>query len=127
MVADLWKMIMKILSKSNALAGLAFGVTVVTAIQQMGQKDPKSVSLVTAKSGFFSMGAVALIYLLLILLGAMSLGQFKLSPEGEATVAVRGVPKSGPIVAWIKTINVKANPVPSGNPRWYHALKASLD
>lgn len=28
------------------------------------------------------MGAVALIYLLLILLGAMSLGQFKLSPEG---------------------------------------------
>lgn len=66
----------------DALAGLAFGVTVVTAIQQMGQKDPKSVSLVTAKSGFFSMGAVALIYLLLILLGAMSLGQFKLSPEG---------------------------------------------
>ena len=66
----------------DALAGLAFGVTVVTAIQQMGQKDPKSVSLVTAKSGFFSMGTVALIYLLLILLGAMSLGQFKLSPEG---------------------------------------------
>ena len=66
----------------DALAGLAFGVTVVTAIQQMGQKDPKHVSLVTAKSGFFSMGAVALIYLLLILLGAMSLGQFKLSPEG---------------------------------------------
>ena len=32
----------------DALAGLAFGVTVVTAIQQMGQKDPKSVSLVTA-------------------------------------------------------------------------------
>ncbi|GAA2968324.1 branched-chain amino acid transport protein [Ligilactobacillus murinus DSM 20452 = NBRC 14221] len=66
----------------DALAGLAFGVTVVTAIKQMGYRDPKSVSLVTAKAGFFSMGSVALIYLLLIVLGAMSLGRFKLSEEG---------------------------------------------
>lgn len=66
----------------DALAGLAFGITVVTAIKQMGFRDPKSVSLVTAKAGFFSMGAVALIYLLLIVLGAMSLGRFSLSAEG---------------------------------------------
>ena len=49
----------------DALAGLAFGVTVVTA-----------------KAGVFGMGAVALIYLLLTLLGVQSLGKFKLSADG---------------------------------------------
>lgn len=67
----------------DALAGLAFGVTVVTAIKGMRQKQSeRQVSLVTAKAGMLSMGAVALIYLLLILIGAMSLGQFKLSADG---------------------------------------------
>ena len=66
----------------DALAGLAFGVTVVTAVRSMGQKDPKSVSKVVAKSGVVAMGAVALVYLLLILMGAMSLGHFKVSDNG---------------------------------------------
>lgn len=66
----------------DALAGLAFGVTVVTAVRSMGQKDPKSVSKVVAKSGVVAMGTVALIYLLLILMGAMSLGHFKVSDNG---------------------------------------------
>ncbi|MGQ5708882.1 branched-chain amino acid transport system II carrier protein [Lactobacillus sp. PSON] len=66
----------------DALAGLAFGVTVVTAIRLMGQKSSKDVSKVVAKSGVLSMGAVAVIYVLLIILGAMSLGRFKVSPDG---------------------------------------------
>src|SRR5699024_2308808 len=66
----------------DALAGLAFGVTVVTAVRAMGKKREKSVAAVTAKAGFFSMGAVAVIYLLLIVVGAMSLGRFKLSADG---------------------------------------------
>lgn len=66
----------------DALAGLAFGVTVVTAVRSMGQNNAKSVSKVVAKSGVVAMGAVALIYLLLILMGAMSLGHFKVSENG---------------------------------------------
>lgn len=66
----------------DALAGLAFGVTVVTAIRSMGQRSEKAVSKVVAKSGILSMSAIALIYLLLILLGAMSLGRFKVSADG---------------------------------------------
>ena len=66
----------------DALAGLAFGVTVVTAIKMMGKKDPNEVALVTARAGVFSMGFEALIYFALILVGAMSLGTFKVSADG---------------------------------------------
>lgn len=66
----------------DALAGLAFGVTVVTAVRQMGHRKPGDVAAVVAKSGLLAMGGVALIYLLLIVAGAMSLGKFKLSADG---------------------------------------------
>lgn len=66
----------------DALAGLAFGVTVVTAVRSMGQKNPKNASKVVAKSGVVAMSAVGFIYLLLILMGAMSLGRFKVSDNG---------------------------------------------
>jgi LIVCS family branched-chain amino acid:cation transporter len=69
-------------STMDALAGLAFGVTVVTAVCGMGQKDAKSVSKVVAKSGLLAVAAIGLIYLLLILMGAMSLGRFKVSDNG---------------------------------------------
>lgn len=66
----------------DALAGLAFGVTVVTAVRSMGQKNPKNVSKVVAKSGVVAVLAIGFIYLLLILMGAMSLGRFKVSDNG---------------------------------------------
>lgn len=66
----------------DALAGLAFGVTVVTAVRQMGKKKPGSVALATARAGVLTMVSIGLIYLLLILLGAMSLGKFKVSADG---------------------------------------------
>ena len=66
----------------DALAGLAFGVTVVTAVRSMGQKSAKSVSKVVAKSGVLAVSAIGFIYLLLILMGAMSLGHFKVSDNG---------------------------------------------
>ena len=66
----------------DALAGLAFGVTVVTAVRSMGQRSAKDVSRVVAKSGVLAVGAIAVIYLLLILMGAMSLGRFKVSADG---------------------------------------------
>lgn len=66
----------------DALAGLAFGITVVTAVRGMGQKDAKSVSKVVAKSGLLAVLAIGFVYLLLILMGAMSLGRFKVSDNG---------------------------------------------
>ena len=48
----------------------------------MGQKDAKSVSKVVAKSGLLAVLAIGFIYLLLILMGSMSLGRFKVSDNG---------------------------------------------
>lgn len=39
----------------DALAGLALGVTIVTAVNFMGQTDPNKAAWVTARAGFFSM------------------------------------------------------------------------
>ncbi|ETF13010.1 branched-chain amino acid transport protein [Lactiplantibacillus plantarum 4_3] len=52
----------------DALAGLALGVTIVTAVNFMGQTDPNKAAWVTARAGFFSMAFEGLIYVLLILL-----------------------------------------------------------
>ena len=66
----------------DALAGLAFGVTVVTAVNQLGKTNPLSNAKVTAKAGFLAEALVGLIYVVLIWLGATTLGQFKASADG---------------------------------------------
>lgn len=66
----------------DAPAGLAFGVTVVHAVRQMGQRKPGDVAKVVGKSGVVAMSMVAFIYVLLTVVGAMSLGRFKLSADG---------------------------------------------
>ncbi|KOY71938.1 branched-chain amino acid transport protein [Apilactobacillus kunkeei DSM 12361 = ATCC 700308] len=66
----------------DALAGLAFGVTVVTAVNQLGKTNPLSNAKVTAKAGFLAESLVGLIYVVLIWLGATTLGQFKASADG---------------------------------------------
>lgn len=66
----------------DALAGLAFGVTVVTAVRGLGLKRDRTVSAVTAKAGVLATAAIGLVYVLLILLGAMSTSHFTASAEG---------------------------------------------
>ncbi|WP_416353994.1 branched-chain amino acid transport system II carrier protein [Agrilactobacillus fermenti] len=66
----------------DALAGLAFGVTVVTAVKGLGVHKSSRVSLVTAKAGVFATGTIGLIYLGLIVMGATSLAYFKVSADG---------------------------------------------
>ncbi|MDF7668256.1 branched-chain amino acid transport system II carrier protein [Lactobacillus sp. ESL0703] len=66
----------------DALAGLAFGVTVVTAVRQMGKTTAKSNAKVTAKAGVLATGTIGLIYIALIWLGATTLNHYKLSPDG---------------------------------------------
>lgn len=69
----------------DALAGLAFGVTVVAAIRSLGKRKPNDIAVVTARAGLFSMSFEGVIYLLLIVIGAMSLGQFKVAANGGVT------------------------------------------
>ncbi|WP_195340811.1 branched-chain amino acid transport system II carrier protein [Lacticaseibacillus paracasei] len=66
----------------DALAALAFGVTVVTAVRCLGLKNDDDVAKSTAKAGVMATSWIGLIYVALILLGSMSLAHFKLSPEG---------------------------------------------
>ena len=66
----------------DALAGLAFGVTVVTAVRGFGLKRDSDVATVTAKSGVLAIALIGVVYVGLILLGAMSLGKFKVSADG---------------------------------------------
>jgi len=66
----------------DALAALAFGVTVVTAVRGLGLKNDDDVAKSTAKAGVMATSWIGLIYVALILLGSMSLAHFKLSPEG---------------------------------------------
>ncbi|WEV40756.1 branched-chain amino acid transport system II carrier protein [Lactobacillus sp. ESL0681] len=66
----------------DAPAGLAFGVTVVTAVRQMGKTTAKSNAKVTAKAGVLATAAIGVIYVGLIWLGATTLSHFKLSADG---------------------------------------------
>lgn len=66
----------------DALAALAFGVTVVTAVRGLGLKNDDHVAKATAKAGVMATSFIGLIYVALIVLGSMSLAHFKLSPEG---------------------------------------------
>lgn len=66
----------------DALAGLGFGVTIITALKYFGINDTKERSKAVAKVGAISMGLEAIIYIFLIALGASSLSYLKLSSDG---------------------------------------------
>ncbi|WP_347283824.1 branched-chain amino acid transport system II carrier protein [Lactobacillus taiwanensis] len=66
----------------DALAGLAFGVTVVTAIKELVNNNEKKVAKITAKAGLMAVIGIGIIYTLLIAVGAMSLGHFKITSDG---------------------------------------------
>ncbi|WP_413627468.1 branched-chain amino acid transport system II carrier protein [Fructilactobacillus vespulae] len=65
----------------DALAGLSFGITIITAIE-IFEKRTKQKSLAIAKVGSLTMGFEALIYTFLIALGAGSLSFTKVAADG---------------------------------------------
>ncbi|RWZ58021.1 branched-chain amino acid transport system II carrier protein [Halobacillus fulvus] len=56
----------------DALASLAFGIVVISAIRRQGIKDRVEIAKATWKSGLFAMGLMALIYGLITYMGASS-------------------------------------------------------
>lgn len=66
----------------DALAGLAFGVTVVTSVKELVNNNEREIAKITAKSGLIAVIAIGVIYTLLIIVGAMSLGHFEITSDG---------------------------------------------
>lgn len=71
----------------DALASLAFGITVITAIKSFGIRRPRTISFATAKSSILGLAGIALIYLSLTWLGATSLHHYSLAANGGTTLA----------------------------------------
>lgn len=71
----------------DALASLAFGIIVVTTLQQMGVKKNTTIAKDTVKSGLVSVAIMGIIYTCLALMGTMSLGTFSLGENGGFTLA----------------------------------------
>lgn len=70
----------------DALASLAFGITVITAVKQLGVTEQKEISLATAKGGSLGILSIGVIYIALILLGAQSVSTFGLAENGGITL-----------------------------------------
>ena len=66
----------------DAIAGLAFGIVVVSVIRQMGVQEDSAIAKDVLHSGILAGLLMALIYLLTILIGVQSLGQFEVSENG---------------------------------------------
>ena len=66
----------------DAIAGLAFGITVVNIIRSKGVKEDSGVAKDVLKSGVFAGLLMAVIYILTIIMGAQSRGLFGISENG---------------------------------------------
>lgn len=66
----------------DALAGLGFGVTIITALKLFGMTNNTMRSKAVAKVGAISMGVEAIVYIFLIALGASSLQYARLTENG---------------------------------------------
>lgn len=71
----------------DALASLAFGVVVIDSIKDLGINKPAQIAKETIKSGTISIILMGILYALLALIGAMSLGKLDLADNGGVTLA----------------------------------------
>lgn len=71
----------------DAIASLAFGITVITVIRNLGVTDETDVAFNTLKSGFFGCILMAIIYLLTTYMGTMSRGIFEISDNGAIALS----------------------------------------
>ncbi|MFV0560664.1 MAG: branched-chain amino acid transport system II carrier protein [Enterococcus sp.] len=71
----------------DALASLAFGIVIVSAIRNLGITKPNEIAKGTIKAGTISILAMGIIYTLLAYLGTFSIGAFSLSENGGIALA----------------------------------------
>ena len=66
----------------DILAALAFGITIVQVIKELGVEKPQDVAGATYRAGLFSSHLMAVIYALITLMGVFSRGVFATSENG---------------------------------------------
>ena len=71
----------------DTLAALAFGITIVQVLRQLGLRRPEDIAKGTCLSGVFSCLLMALIYALITWTGAQSRGAYPLSANGGIALA----------------------------------------
>ena len=71
----------------DTLAALAFGITIVQVLRQLGLGRPEDIARETCLSGVFSCLLMALIYALITRMGAQSRGAYPLSANGGIALA----------------------------------------
>lgn len=70
----------------DALAALVFGVTIITAVRQLGFKSQQAVSLATIKGGSIGILGIGVLYIGLIYLGTTSRHVFAIAANGGTTL-----------------------------------------
>lgn len=70
----------------DALAALVFGVTIITAVRQLGFKSQQAVSLATIKGGSIGILGIGVLYIGLIYLGTTSRHAFAIAANGGTTL-----------------------------------------
>ena len=88
----------------DAIAGLAFGIVVISVIRQMGVREDSTIAKEVLHSGMLAGLLMAFIYLLTILIGVQSLGQIRnfqknggiASPRLQTTTLDGWAPGSSP-------------------------------
>ena len=71
----------------DAIAGLAFGITVITVIRELGINDETDVALNTIKAGTFGCILMGIIYFLTTYMGTMSRGIYETSENGAIALS----------------------------------------
>ena len=71
----------------DAIASLAFGITVITVIRELGVTNESDVAISTIKAGAIGCGFMALIYLLTTFMGTMSRGVYETSANGTIALS----------------------------------------
>lgn len=71
----------------DAIASLAFGITVITVIRNLGITNETDVAVNTVKAGAIGCGFMALIYLFTTFMGTMSRGVFETSANGTIALS----------------------------------------
>ena len=72
----------------DALASLAFAIIIISNIQKLGVKNPRSIAVETVKSGLVTIIGMSIIYSSLAYMGATSLGSVSRADNGGAILSM---------------------------------------
>ena len=90
----------------DAIASLAFGITIITVIKNLGITDETSITLSIFKTGIIGCSLMAIIYFLTTIMGTMSRGMYDIQSNGGDVLAIISTHYFGRIGIYILLITV---------------------